>query len=51
MFVDPVEFAAGNPPLFLGIVEYPLSGLTVSDPCAGPAASCPAPELLYDGFE
>lgn len=32
-------------------VEYPLAGLPVSDPCAGPAISCAPPELLYDGFE
>jgi hypothetical protein len=32
-------------------VECPLAGVPVSDPCAGPAVTCAAPELLYDGFE
>jgi hypothetical protein len=32
-------------------VEYPLAGVPVSDPCAGPAITCSQEALFFDGFE
>ncbi|MCI1709233.1 MAG: S8 family serine peptidase [Chiayiivirga sp.] len=32
-------------------VEYPLAGVPVSDPCAGPAVTCTQSIIFYDGFE
>ena len=32
-------------------VEYPLAGVPVSDPCAGPAITCTQPGVFFDGFE
>jgi serine protease len=31
--------------------EYPLAGVPMSDPCAGPAVTCFAEGLFFDGFE
>lgn len=31
-------------------VEFPLSGIPVSDPCAGGARFCPADQIFANGF-
>jgi serine protease len=32
-------------------IEYPLAGIPVSDPCAGPAITCTQSRVFDDGFE
>jgi hypothetical protein len=32
-------------------VEYPLAGVPISDPCAGPNVTCTVNGLFADGFE